>query len=69
VGVAQAAWSAVRPAVRPRVHVFLATSSIHMQFKLKMTEDQVVANAVKTVKHLRSLGCEDIEFSPEDATR
>lgn len=66
---AQAAWNAVKAAERPRVHVFLATSPIHMQFKLNMTEDQVVANSVKTVKHLRSLGCQDIEFSPEDATR
>ena len=66
---AQAAWNAVKAAARPRVHVFLATSPIHMQFKLNMTEDQVVANSVKTVQHLRSLGCQDIEFSPEDATR
>jgi 2-isopropylmalate synthase len=65
----QAAWNAVKAAARPRVHVFLATSPIHMQFKLNMTEDQVVANSVRTVQHLRSLGCQDIEFSPEDATR
>lgn len=67
--LAQAAWNAVKAAARPRVHVFLATSPIHMQFKLNMTEDQVVANSVRTVQHLRSLGCQDIEFSPEDATR
>ena len=69
VWTAQAAWNAVKAAARPRVHVFLATSPIHMQFKLNMTEDQVVANSVRTVQHLRSLGCQDIEFSPEDATR
>jgi 2-isopropylmalate synthase len=68
-GDAEAAWNAVKAAARPRVHVFLATSPIHMQFKLNMTEDQVVANSVRTVQHLRSLGCQDIEFSPEDATR
>ena len=56
-------------AARPRVHTFLATSKIHMEYKLRMTEDEVVAAAVKAVSHLRDLGCEDIEFSPEDAGR
>jgi isopropylmalate/homocitrate/citramalate synthase len=38
-----------------------------MKYKLRMSEQQVVDNAVNAVKHLRSLGCTDIEFSPEDA--
>ena len=38
-----------------------------MKYKLRMTPDQVIENAVNAVKHLRSLGCNDIEFSPEDA--
>jgi len=59
----------VRGALRPRVHVFLASSPIHMTYKLKMSEDQVVTNAVAACLALRALGCEDIEFSPEDATR
>ncbi len=63
------AWDAVRHAKRPRVHTFIATSDIHMKYKLKMTEDQVVENAVAAVKHLKTLGCDDIEFSPEDAGR
>lgn len=63
------AWEAVRHAKRPRVHTFIATSKIHMDFKLRMTPDQVVEQAVNAVKYLRSLGCEDIEFSPEDAGR
>lgn len=63
------AWEAVHHAKRPRVHTFIATSEIHMKHKLKMTRDEVVENAVKAVKHLRSMGCEDIEFSPEDAGR
>ncbi|KAL6774011.1 LEU2 [Auxenochlorella protothecoides x Auxenochlorella symbiontica] len=63
------AWDAVRHARHPRVHVFLATSPIHMEHKLRMTPDQVIRQAVESVKHLRSLGCKDIEFSPEDATR
>lgn len=63
------AWEAVRHARRPRVHTFIATSEIHMKYKLRMTPDQVIENAVNAVKYLRSLGCEDIEFSPEDAGR
>ena len=63
------AWEAVRHAKRPRVHTFIATSEIHMKYKLKMTPDQVVEQAVTAVKHLKSLGCNDIEFSPEDAGR
>lgn len=59
----------MKGALRPRVHIFLASSPIHMQYKLKMTEEQVVNNAVAATKALRELGCEDIEFSPEDATR
>lgn len=65
----KAAWNAVKGALRPRVHIFLASSPIHMQYKLKMTEDQVVSNAVKACNALREMGCQDIEFSPEDATR
>ncbi|KAL0021115.1 hypothetical protein WJX79_010332 [Trebouxia sp. C0005] len=64
-----AAWDAVKHAKRPRVHVFIATSPIHMQYKLKMTPDQVVDNAVKAIQHLKLRGCHDIEFSPEDASR
>eukprot|EP00892_Ulva_mutabilis_P003283 jgi/Ulvmu1/1326/UM011_0054.1 len=63
------AWDAVRHAQLPRVHTFIATSPIHMQYKLRMTEDQVVENAVAAVSHLKSVGCNDIEFSPEDAGR
>lgn len=65
----ECAWDAVRHARLPRVHTFIATSPIHMQYKLKMTEDEVVENAVTAVRHLKSLGCDDIEFSPEDAGR
>ena len=64
-----ASWGAVRGAARPRVHTFLATSEIHMKYKLKKTEDEVVAMAVDAVSYARSLGCTDVEFSPEDAGR
>jgi len=63
------AWAAVKHAKRPRVHTFIATSEIHMQYKLRMTRDQVIESAVSAVKLLREMGCNDIEFSPEDAGR
>eukprot|EP00803_Ostreobium_quekettii_P009704 evm.model.scf_4479.1 EVM.evm.TU.scf_4479.1 scf_4479:83-4777(-) len=65
----EVAWDAVRQARRPRVHTFIATSKIHMEQKLKMSPDQVVNAAVQAIRRLRDLGCEDIEFSPEDAGR
>uniref|UniRef100_A0A0D9XNZ0 2-isopropylmalate synthase n=1 Tax=Leersia perrieri TaxID=77586 RepID=A0A0D9XNZ0_9ORYZ len=64
-----AAWEAVRHARRPRIHTFIATSEIHMQHKLRKTPEQVVAIAREMVAYARSLGCPDIEFSPEDAGR
>lgn len=65
----QRAWDAVKAAKRPRVHTFIATSPIHMESKLRKTPDEVVAIAVNAVTFVRSLGCEDVEFSPEDAGR
>jgi 2-isopropylmalate synthase len=62
------AWEALQRARQPRIHVFLATSSIHREFKLRMNEDEVVARAVAGVTRARSL-CADVEFSPEDAAR
>jgi len=62
------AWEAVKPAARPRIHTFLATSDIHMEYKLKMTREQVVERVREMVTYARSL-CGDIEFSPEDAGR
>lgn len=62
------AWEAVRPAARPRIHTFLATSEIHMQHKLKMTRAQVLERVREMVAYARSL-CPDVEFSPEDAGR
>lgn len=62
------AWEAVRNAKRPRIHTFIATSDIHMKYKLKMTEEQVLERAVAMVKYAKRY-CEDIEFSAEDASR
>ncbi|XP_066355837.1 2-isopropylmalate synthase A-like [Miscanthus floridulus] len=64
-----AAWEAVRHARRPRIHTFIATSDIHMQHKLRKTPEQVVTIAREMVAYARSLGCTDVEFSPEDAGR
>ncbi|PWZ17106.1 2-isopropylmalate synthase A [Zea mays] len=52
-----------------KIHTFIATSDIHMQHKLRKTPDQVVAIAREMVAYARSLGCTDVEFSPEDAGR
>jgi len=62
------AWQAVRHAERPRIHVFLATSDIHLHYKLRMTRQQCLERAAEAVRFARSL-CADVEFSPEDATR
>lgn len=62
------AWSAVRDAEHPRIHVFLATSAIHREHKLNMAKAEIIHTAVQGVRYARSL-CSDIEFSPEDASR
>ena len=62
------AWEALREAGRPRIHVFLATSDIHLQFKLKISREQALVQSREAVRYARSL-CDDVEFSPEDATR
>src|SRR5437899_6858131 len=62
------AGAAVKDAARPRIHVFLATSAIHREFKLQMTPAEIVQRAVEGVSRAKSY-CDDIEFSPEDAAR
>ncbi|MCC7078528.1 MAG: 2-isopropylmalate synthase [Acidimicrobiia bacterium] len=62
------AWQAVRHAPNPRIHVFIATSPIHMERKLQMTPEQVKGAAVAGVARAKSY-CDDVEFSPEDGTR
>jgi 2-isopropylmalate synthase len=64
----RAAGEAIKPAKRGRIHTFIATSPIHMQHKLRMTEDEVVARAVQAVKWAREY-TDDVEFSAEDAVR
>ncbi len=62
------AWEAVQHARMPLIHTFIATSDIHMKYKLKMTEEQVLEIAIAMVKYAKSY-CEDVEFSAEDASR
>src|SRR6202166_4758318 len=62
------AWDALKDSPKPRIHVFLATSSIHREFKLHMAKDEIVRRAVAGVQRARSY-CADVEFSPEDAAR
>lgn len=63
-----AAWEAVRNAKHPRIHIFIATSPIHMKHKLKMSPEQVLVTTEQMVKYAKKR-CVDIEFSAEDATR
>ncbi|XP_059280917.1 2-isopropylmalate synthase A-like [Lycium ferocissimum] len=63
------AWGAIKYAKRARIHTFIATSEIHMKYKLKMSREEVVEKARSMVAYARSLGCNDVEFSPEDAGR
>lgn len=62
------AWQAVKDAERPRIHVFLATSELHIDKKLKSTQDDVLAQIRAAVTQASSL-CDDVEFSPEDGSR
>lgn len=64
----EAAAKSIQIAKHPRMHLFLATSKIHMRYKFRKAEDEILALAVSSTKKARKL-CSDIEFSPEDATR
>lgn len=64
----EAAGNAVKPAKRGRIHVFLATSKIHMKYKLKKPEDEIIRLAVEAVGYAGKFTA-DIEYSPEDALR
>jgi 2-isopropylmalate synthase len=62
------AWEAIRHAAKPRIHTFIATSDIHLEYKLKMTRDEVVKTAVEAVKYATTL-TDNVEFSAEDGSR
>lgn len=62
------AWEAVKVAADPRIHLFIATSPVHMEYKLKLSPEQVLEQAAAMTKYARKY-CSNIEFSAEDATR
>jgi len=62
------AWQAIRNAARPRIHTFIATSDIHLEYKLKMSRDEVIRAAVEAVTYAKSL-TDNVEFSAEDGSR
>jgi 2-isopropylmalate synthase len=62
------AWGALQNAARPRIHVFLATSDIHLEHKLRISRAQCLEQVASSVAHARAY-CDDVEFSAEDATR
>ena len=61
-------WEAVKYASKPRIHTFVATSDIHLKYKLRKSRAEVLKAAETAVRHARGY-CEDVEFSPEDASR
>jgi 2-isopropylmalate synthase len=61
-------WQALKGAARPRIHVFLAASDIHLKYKLRISRQQCLEQARDSVRLAKSF-CPDVEFSPEDATR
>jgi len=64
----EAAWNAVKKAVRPRIHTFVSSSDIHIEYQLKKTREEVLLMAVDAVKNAKSY-TDNVEFSPMDATR
>ncbi|MCH8248954.1 MAG: 2-isopropylmalate synthase [Proteobacteria bacterium] len=60
--------AAVKGADNHRIHVFVATSAIHREYKLKMAKEEIIKSAVNAIQMAREL-CDDVEFSPEDASR
>src|SRR2546423_2755559 len=62
------AWEALKESPKPRIHVFLATSAIHREYKLHMAKDEIVRRAIACVERAKRY-CDDVEFSPEDAAR
>ncbi|CAN0269061.1 unnamed protein product [Discosporangium mesarthrocarpum] len=67
-GDIERAAEALKPAVRPRIHTFIATSPLHMKYKLQMEPDEVYRQVVDSVSHARNF-TDDVDWSPEDGTR
>ena len=63
-----AAWGAVKHAARPRIHTFIATSDIHLKYKLRLDREQVIARAIEAVRYAKTF-TDNVEFSAEDGSR
>ena len=63
-----ACWDAIKYAKNPRIHTFIATSDIHLKYKLRKSREEVLKEAVSAVKYAKKF-TDDVEFSPEDAVR
>ena len=61
-------WKAIQPANKHRIHVFVATSEIHRKHKLRMAKEEIIKHAASAVEMAKGY-CDDVEFSPEDASR
>lgn len=61
-------WEAIQVAEKARIHTFIATSDLHLKYKLQMNHQEVLKDAITAVKHAKQY-TDDVEFSPEDATR
>ncbi|MEX2355466.1 MAG: 2-isopropylmalate synthase [Thermaerobacterales bacterium] len=62
------AWASIKSAHRPRIHVFISTSKLHLEHMLRIDEAQAVQQVIRSVEQARAL-CDDVEFSAQDATR
>ncbi len=62
------AWDAIKDAAKPRIHTFIATSDLHLQYKLQMSREEVIQSTVEAVKYAKSL-TDNVEFSSEDGSR
>ena len=67
-GDVDAAWEALKDAARPRIHVFISSSDIHLTHQLRKSPEEVMDQAIQCIERARSY-CDDVEFSPMDATR
>jgi 2-isopropylmalate synthase len=67
-GDIERAAEALKPAARPRIHTFIATSPLHMKYKLQMEPDEVYRHVVDSVSYARNF-TDDVDWSPEDGTR
>mgnify|MGYP003666209858 FL=1 len=67
-GDIERAAEALKPAARPRIHTFIATSPLHMKYKLQMEPDEVYKQVVDSVSHARNF-TDEVDWSPEDGTR